>query len=49
MPPAAKGHQTLSAYISSRFDEFSLPARVGARADEQIRNVAAYVAENAGG
>jgi DNA-binding MurR/RpiR family transcriptional regulator len=23
MPPAAKGHQTLSAYISSRFDEFS--------------------------
>src|SRR3954451_1008939 len=23
MPPAAQGHQTLSAYISSRFDEFS--------------------------
>jgi DNA-binding MurR/RpiR family transcriptional regulator len=23
MPPAARGHQTLSAYISSRFDEFS--------------------------
>jgi len=23
MPPAAKGHQTLSAYITSRFDEFS--------------------------
>ena len=23
MPPAAKGHQTLSAYTSSRFDEFS--------------------------
>src|SRR4051794_5015276 len=23
MPTAAKGHQTLSAYISSRFDEFS--------------------------
>jgi DNA-binding MurR/RpiR family transcriptional regulator len=23
MPPAAKGHQTLSTYISSRFDEFS--------------------------
>jgi DNA-binding MurR/RpiR family transcriptional regulator len=23
MPPAAHGHQTLSAYISSRFDEFS--------------------------
>src|ERR671932_281398 len=23
IPPAAKGHQTLSAYISSRFDEFS--------------------------
>ena len=23
MPPAASGHQTLSAYISSRFDEFS--------------------------
>ena len=23
MPPAAKGHQTLSAYISSRFEEFS--------------------------
>jgi DNA-binding MurR/RpiR family transcriptional regulator len=23
MPPAAEGHQTLSAYISSRFDEFS--------------------------
>src|SRR5215207_2400000 len=23
MPPAAKGHQTLSAYIASRFDEFS--------------------------
>lgn len=23
LPPAAKGHQTLSAYISSRFDEFS--------------------------
>ena len=21
MPPAAKGHQTLSAYISSRFDD----------------------------
>jgi DNA-binding MurR/RpiR family transcriptional regulator len=23
MPPAARGHQTLSAYISARFDEFS--------------------------
>src|ERR671914_29332 len=23
MPPAARGHQTLSAYISSRFDDFS--------------------------
>src|SRR6188508_1746691 len=23
MPPSASGHQTLSAYISSRFDEFS--------------------------
>jgi DNA-binding MurR/RpiR family transcriptional regulator len=23
MPPAARGHQTLSAYIASRFDEFS--------------------------
>ena len=23
MPPAAQGHQTLSAYITSRFDEFS--------------------------
>src|SRR5919106_5816875 len=23
MPPAARGHQTLSAYVSSRFDEFS--------------------------
>src|ERR1044072_3076940 len=23
MPTAARGHQTLSAYISSRFDEFS--------------------------
>ena len=27
MPPAAKGHQTLSAYISSRFDEFSRSRR----------------------
>ena len=23
MPPAARGHQTLSTYISARFDEFS--------------------------
>ena len=23
MPPAARDHQTLSSYISSRFDEFS--------------------------
>src|SRR3954462_15324859 len=46
MPPAAKGHQTLSAYISSRFDEFSRSQKDVARyVVDHLDEVAFHTAE----
>jgi DNA-binding MurR/RpiR family transcriptional regulator len=46
MPPAAKGHQTLSAYISSRFDEFSRSQKdVAQYVVDHLEEVAFHTAE----
>ena len=46
MPPAAKGNQTLSAYISSRFDEFSLSQKdVAQYVVDHLDEVAFHTAE----
>jgi hypothetical protein len=46
MPPAARGHQTLSAYISSRFDEFSRSQKdVGQYIVDHLDEVAFHTAE----
>src|SRR3954467_12206912 len=46
MPPAAQGHQTLSAYISSRFDEFSRSQKdVAQYVVEHLDEVAFHTAE----
>src|SRR5215218_799995 len=46
MPPAAQGHQTLSAYISSRFDEFSRSQKdVAQYVVDHIDEVAFHTAE----
>jgi DNA-binding MurR/RpiR family transcriptional regulator len=46
MPPAAKGHQTLSAYIASRFDEFSRSQKdVAQYVVDHLEEVAFHTAE----
>jgi DNA-binding MurR/RpiR family transcriptional regulator len=46
MPPAAQGHQTLSAYISSRFDEFSRSQKdVAQYVVDHLEEVAFHTAE----
>ncbi len=46
MPPAAKGHQTLSAYITSRFDEFSRSQKdVAQYVVDHLEEVAFHTAE----
>jgi len=46
MPAAAKGHQTLSAYISSRFDEFSRSQKdVAQYVVDHLEEVAFHTAE----
>src|SRR3954469_4685690 len=46
MPPAAQGHQTLSAYISSRFDEFSRSQKdVAQYVGDHLDEVAFHTAE----
>ena len=46
MPPAARGHQTLSAYISSRFDEFSRSQKdVAQYVVDHLEEVAFHTAE----
>src|ERR1044072_5637239 len=46
MPTAARGHQTLSAYISSRFDEFSRSQKdVAQYVVDHLDDVAFHTAE----
>jgi DNA-binding MurR/RpiR family transcriptional regulator len=46
MPPAAQGHRTLSAYISSRFDEFSRSQKdVAQYVVDHLEEVAFHTAE----
>src|SRR6187549_1343997 len=46
MPPAAQGHQTLSAYIASRFDEFSRSQKdVAQYVVDHLEEVAFHTAE----
>jgi len=46
MPPAAQGHQTLSAYITSRFDEFSRSQKdVAQYVVDHLEEVAFHTAE----
>ena len=46
MPPAARGHQTLSAYISARFDEFSRSQKdVAQYVVDHLEEVAFHTAE----
>src|SRR5918912_2658570 len=46
MPPAARDHQTLSAYISSRFDEFSRSQKdVAEYVVDHLEEVAFHTAE----
>ena len=46
MPPAAQGHQTLSAYVSSRFDEFSRSQKdVAQYVVDHLEEVAFHTAE----
>src|SRR6201987_670938 len=46
MPPAARGHQTLSAYISSRFDEFTRSQKdVAQSGGDHLDEVAFHTAE----
>ncbi len=46
MPPAARDHQTLSSYISSRFDEFSRSQKdVAQYVVDHLEEVAFHTAE----
>src|SRR3954462_7552048 len=50
MPPAARGHQTLSTYISARFEEFSRSQKdVAQYVVDHLDEVAFHTAEEVGG